>query len=461
MIQRIKEDKSLVKVFWPEIKQFVACVNPCFAELIEQLDLPAKDFPLYIARYPYGASLGAGKGAVLPNEEGNLHRLLDIHFSNEVMQDLGYGKNGLPLGMVLDKKMEYCLDLKTQKLTLPIKMYKPGEFFSLSGALKHAFNNANPNASFSNTVFSSYFGFAGARSALMLPNITARNNHLRLKYKLNISHGVPKCLYEHGLLFKTITDSSTLECSWKLELLYFSEIWKKNINTNPQWFKIRIYLESLLHESFSFEKDYVFYGLLFSLLQKEAGLKPSPFWTDTAHWLFTIASGAVPGYAPASDDEVIPLSTLQYAYSTIYRLEEYLPIIMIPKHFSFKEALPVYYPLKYPSMPRFSIRMRESATTLADMRGLQDLMITFKRILAQRDNRYYDTTPGEISRQVVFTPYHCDYDKENIIRHSKELSETDNRFNLAISHVGQKINPRFPGDASFLKGCIKIEKNNR
>ncbi len=202
----------------------------------------------------------------------------------------------------------------------------------------------------------------------------------------------------------------------------------------------------------------MFYGLLFSLLQKEAELKPSPFWTDTAHWLFTIASGTVPGYAPAINNDVLPLNTLQYVYSHIYRLEEYLPIIMVPEHFSLSNSSPVYYPLKYPSMPRFSIRIRESATTLADMRGLHDLMKIFGEMLNQKSNPYYNTMPGEISRRVAFIPFHCDHDKEKIVRSSKELSSTDNRFNTTAYKLAQTKDPRFPGDASFLKGCIKIEK---
>lgn len=52
-----------------------------------------------------------------------------FHFSDAIMKDLGYGQNSLPLGMILDKQMEYFLDLKNQKLTMPIKVYRPGEFF--------------------------------------------------------------------------------------------------------------------------------------------------------------------------------------------------------------------------------------------------------------------------------------------------------------------------------------------
>lgn len=456
MTKRIEENKSLVQVYWPEVRRYVAKINPIFTELVDKLNFDSKEFPLYIARYPYGASLGGGKGAILPTEEGNLCRLLDIHFSNEIMRNLGYGKNSLPLGLVLDKQMEYCLDLKDQKLTLPMKVYKPGEFFSLNGTLRQQRKyNGYSVHSLSNSFFSS---FAGARSALMLPNITAKANHQRLKYKLKIDHGIPKCLYEHGTLFKAIANSEALKCHWKMELLYFSESWKKSINENSDWSKIRIYLEDCLYNVSAFEKDHVFYSFLFSLLQQDTGIKSCPFLTDTAHWLFTIASGTVPAYAPATDNEIIPLSTLQYAYSYIYQLEEYLPIIMIPEHFSLNTGLPLYYPLKYPSMPRFPIRSRKSATTLADMRGLDELLNIFEKIFAQQNNLYYSTILGEISRKISFTPFHCDYDKEKIVKSTKELPNTDNRFNITAYKLAQKDNPTFPGDASFLKGCIKIQK---
>lgn len=454
MTKRIEEGKSLIKVYWQDIRRYVVKLNPIFTELVDNLNLPPNEFPLYIARYPYGASLGAGKGAILPTEKGKLCRLLDVYFPNEVIQDLGYGKESLPLGMVLDKQMEYFLDLKSQKLTIPIRMHLPGTFFALNGALNRYKKNSQL-ITMSNIFLSAQ---AGVRSALMLPNITAMPNHTRLKRRLKINHATPKCLYEHGILFKEISESKEAHCLWRLELLYFSNVWIENLNTNAAWAPLKLYFGHLLSEAFSFEKDYIFYTLLFSLIQKEALLKPSPFLTDTIQWLFTIASGTVPGYAPANDNDALPLSVLQRVYAHVYQLDKHLPIIMIPQHFCIKSEQPVYYPLKYPSMPRFSIRQKESATTLADMRELSDLMKVFVNNFSQKGALCNNTIINEIAKKVEFTYFHCELDKEKVIQHSSKMLEQDVRFNEIHPLIRMK-EAKWPGDSAFLRGCIRIQTN--
>lgn len=452
MAKRIEESKNLVKVYWTDVRRYVIKVNPVFAELVDKLNLPPNEFPLYIARYPYGASLDDEKGAILPTEKGRLCRLSDVYFSDDVMKDLEYGKNSLPLGMVLDKQMEYFFDLKTQKLTIPIKMYTPGMFFALNGIL----NKSGRHTTVANVLTSAS---AGARSALMLPNISSSIQHLRLKHILKIDSPVPKCLYEHGLIFKEISESKNANCTWKLELLYFSHTWVEKINADPAWMPLRLYWESLYHNAFSYGKDHFFNMILFSLLQKEAHLKVSPNLTDTIRWLFTIASNKAPGYAPAIDNESLPLDTLQYSYARIYKLEKRLPIIMIPQKFDIKNLLPVYYPLKYPSFPQFSMKMRESSTILSEMRDLYDIQRFFLRELSKKECIFNKTFLAEIAKNVLFDFFHCDRDTKRIVKSSLSMLAEDERFNTT-HHSARVRNAVFPRDSAFLRGCIRIKPKN-
>lgn len=450
MAKRIKEDESLVKVFWQDVRRHVINVNPEFAELVDNLNLPANEFPLYIARYPYGSSLGGGKGAILPNEKGKLHRLLDIHFSEEIMNDLGYGKDGLPLGMLLDKQMEYFFDLKNQNLTIPTKIYTPGMFFALNDVL----SKRSQHKAVSNVLVSAT---AGARSVLMLPNISSSTNHLRLKHELKLHHPVPKSLYEHGLLFKEIAEN--YKNTWRLELLYFSKSWIDKINTDPLWMSLRLYLERLHHNAFAYGKDHFFYTIFFSLLQKEANLKVGPNLTDTIRWLFTLATGQVPGYAPGVSNDALPLSDLQYIYSKIYRLEQRLPIIMIPQKFDMKHGESVYYPLKYPSMPQFSMKMRESSTALEEMRQLWDLLRFFVGEISQKESICAKTILAEVAKTVEFSFFHCDKDSKKIISSSIRMLEDDSRF-TEVHHSAKVKYPTFPRDSAFLRGCIRLRKKS-
>lgn len=449
MTKRIEEGKSLIKVYWPNVRRYVVKANPVFAELVDKLNLPQDQFPLYIARYPYGAALDDEKGAILPTEKGKLHRLSDVYFSNDVIKDLGYGKNSLPLGMVLNKQIEYFFDLKQQKLTIPLKIYTPGMFFALNNVL----NKTSKHAAISNVLISAA---AGTRSALMLPNISSSIQHLRLKHMLKIDNPVPKFLYDHGTLFREISESKQADCSWKLELLYFSEAWIDKINTDAAWMPLRLYWESLYHNVFAYGKDHFFYTILFSLLQKEANLKVSPNLTDTIRWLFTIATSKVPGYAPAVDNEALPLDTLQYIYARIYQLEKRLPIIMIPQKFDLKSSLPVYYPLKYPSIPQFSMKMRESSTTLSEMRELHDMQRFFVQELSKKESIFSKTILSEIARKVSFEFFHCDRDNKKIIKNSLNMLAEDFRF--STSHHSARVRDAAPPrDSAFLRGCIRIK----
>ena len=46
--------------------------------------------------------------------------------------ELGYGKDSSPLGLVLEKNFEYCIDLPDAQLSIPWLVYAPGAFFSFS-----------------------------------------------------------------------------------------------------------------------------------------------------------------------------------------------------------------------------------------------------------------------------------------------------------------------------------------
>ena len=109
-------------------------------------------------------------------------------------------------------------------------------------------------------------------------------------------------------------------------------------------------------------------------------------------------------------------------------------------------------------MQRFSIKMRESATALADMRGLNDLMQMFEKQFHQKTTNYYNTELGEVSRKTEFTLFHSDIDKEKIIEHSVKILKQDDRFCTTTYKLAQKETVKFPRDAAFLKGCIRIQK---
>jgi len=57
MVTEVDERNGLVKVYWENVRERVALVEPTFAKIVDEL-APGKEFPLYLAYYPYGMPSG-------------------------------------------------------------------------------------------------------------------------------------------------------------------------------------------------------------------------------------------------------------------------------------------------------------------------------------------------------------------------------------------------------------------
>lgn len=97
---------KIERTSWDEIKQVVFAVNPALYEVIEKIS-PNKNIPFFLAHYSFGSHFGIKNHAFLPTPEGTLEKIDSKHTSNELFEHLGYGKNSLPLGMILNKYCEW------------------------------------------------------------------------------------------------------------------------------------------------------------------------------------------------------------------------------------------------------------------------------------------------------------------------------------------------------------------
>ena len=109
---------------------------------------------------------------------GGNYRLSDANAPKDIIKNLGYGQNSSPLGMLLEKSLEYYIDLKKLNIAIPWQIYSPGSFFPLARFLKNKSGRTySPNGLL--TVVS------GTRSAFMLPKIGSSPNHLMRKRSHN------------------------------------------------------------------------------------------------------------------------------------------------------------------------------------------------------------------------------------------------------------------------------------
>ncbi len=140
MISLVDHKKGLVKVYWSDVCNRVAQVEPTFAKIVNDLS-PGKSFPLYLAYYPYGASDADTQSSLFPDSKGGYFRISDADAPKDVVTDLGYSKNNTPFAMVLEKQIECFIDLKKEQIVIPHFVYKPGKIFPYTRILNRRWKN--------------------------------------------------------------------------------------------------------------------------------------------------------------------------------------------------------------------------------------------------------------------------------------------------------------------------------
>jgi len=449
MLTTSDEQNGIVKVYWKDIRERVVKIEPKFAKIVDGLN-PGKDLPLYVAYYPYGMTIADPNYFYLPSMGKNAFKLTDIDVPQEIISDLGYATRSLPLGMVLEKNIELFIDMR--KISLPWLLYNPGTLFPFAKTLARTSNRVYAP----NNVLTMV---SGARSTFMLPNIGCASNHTFLKSDYNVQALPPKYLHEHWRVFKEIANSNTAKCNWRSCLLFFSEAWLTKLE-DPTWLPLKLHLHELAWNFFEYRRNNLYYEMAFSIIQKNRNLKPNPYLADTARHLFATALGAVPGYAPAVDEQSLPLKIIQDAFVNSYRLPKSAPIVMHPTNFSFEsDKYPVYYSLQHPATHVFSPKSRKNSSTLLEMRELAHIMDAI--ITGFSENNFYcsDTVIAEVAKIMKVNYFHNELDSHKIILPSSEIVTLDPRFEYA-QYQSIAEGSTFASNAPFVRGCISISNKN-
>ncbi len=448
MLTKQDERNGLVKTSWDAIRHRVLKIEPHFAKLVDEIN-PDESFSLYLAYYPYGSMDADTQSTLFPDLKGGFFRLSDANIPNDILTDLGYSKDNTPLGMVLEKQIECFVDLKSREITIPSFIYTPGKFFPLTKIL-------NQKNSRTHAPYRLLCSTAGARSVFTLPNIGCATNHAMLQRDFKIKIPAPKSLYYHWHLFKEIVTSSTINSNWRCCVIYFSEKWVDKLHNDKSWSGLKEYLQAFAWNQCEYDVNRIHYDMIFSIIQQDRNLKPNPYLTDTAKHLFTIALGAVPGYAPAMEDSALPAEILQKVFIESYNLK-YTPTILHPTHYNFEtDKYPIYYSLQNPSTLVFSPKSRELSSTLYEMRELEHLMNVFSFELSRNEGMCsINSLMNKLAKQVKFGYFHNKLDSHQIIQHSSKIQTLDTRFNHPKkSALSGKA--RFACDGPFARGCVSI-----
>jgi len=225
---------------------------------------------------------------------------------------------------MLDKVAKLFISLDNVNLPFFFGFLQPGSLFNTSRVL-------SPNYSHQPAFLWNIT--AGARNLIMLPKISAKVGFKRLRKEFQLQIDKPTGLEDHWELFKEIANHKNFQKPWSMQILFFSKEWFEHLNDNA-WLEFHRYLLQTAWDTTEFWRNRFIWDLIFSYIQRVRKISPNNYVADTVKHLFSISAGAIPGMAPALDDTCAPISELQRIFKDIYRLDQYLPIILQSIFFS-------------------------------------------------------------------------------------------------------------------------------
>lgn len=446
MFTTMDNNEGVVQTYWKDVRNKFAKADPYLSMLIDNVS-PDK-MPIYLIYFPYGMLKGDTNSSYIPLLDGSYTKLSDARVDNKIVTDLGYGMHSSPLGIVLDKFIEYFIEFDDQ--VFPYYISGPGSIFNTGMIVKSKnTRNYSPNGILKAT--------AGARTAFMLPSINSHNGINKLSKLVNQDLTTPRGHTDHFELFKAINQHNNND--WKVCLAYFSEEWIKHLLIDPAWIEIKNYILEGKNNNDSFSINSAYYDIFYSKAQKDRNLRiSSPYLTNTAIHLIKIALGEHPGYVPATTANFLPIENIQKFISDAFQLKKN-PTVMVPHSLIYeKEKEPVYYSLQNPTTPHFLTKKNERVTANQEIDVIHRILNKFIEEMSKKDSLLAGTVFSNIFDNIRFNYFHNYPPKENLlINNSRQLSKLDPRFNYNSNKNGEY---EFCFEGQFLRGCVQIQPNN-
>lgn len=427
---------DLKEAYWEDVREEVSSLNPELAAICDEIS-PSKKYPLFRLSYPYGTTIVDQGQFYLPSLTGETFSVKDSSLPSFLRENLNY--SSVPLSLVLHNNTEVFVEVNER--VKPLNFFKPGDLFGVFESVDHL-TNTTSTAMWSVT--------AGARSTFMIPRITEKIGHNRMRKEFRISEKEPpSSLLNQWKIFKGIYGCREREAPWTSDILVFSSKWFDN-NKSVSWLKFQKYIFKLCWSQMQLLRDSTEFGLLWSSFSdaiSSRNLKPRPYLIDTVKYLASIANGAAVAFRPAIDESALPLSIIQDAYINCYNLKTYIPTIMQPSKLR-DEVKKVYYSLALPTVLGSTPFVRNAPSLIEDERDIKKLLETFIRTI--KDSHLISYPLAHVKCDF----FHTDDDQYGEILSSKEIEKEDPNFS---SFNSKKFQSRvFCTTSPFFRGCIRI-----
>ena len=431
------------KLCWKQVRAEVAAVNPEFARLIDALS-PSDDHWMLKARYPYGSLVMQQSVLSLPNAEGTIVPITDDSIAADIREGIGYNLYSNPVSLVLKNSFEIYLPLEDR--TLPLSgLITPGTAFG-------AWRMLNPKYT-EQPVFI-WDMSAGARSVFMLPKITEDMKHKRLEKTFGITVSQPRALMQHWEVFRQLANSTeNHQATWTAEILYFSRSWFEHLD-DAAWTAFYQYFHRSGWAGTEYWRNQPIWNLIFSLVLKDYESRPNAYIMDTAQYLLNMGVGAFTGLGPARDTIAGPWDLVQHAYTEVYEVKHYPPIIIQPQLFDTKNlaAPPVYYSLQFPNATEFKPSTRVKVSIISDLHEIRSLMRRYERDLSSNKFNLQGTSLHTLFDYVQYDYFHSATELHEGMQGTEEMASDV----YLRTTVDGKVHDAFPASCLFGKGCARL-----
>ncbi len=433
---------NVQEVSWCDVRDEVNLVNSELANICDQIN-PDKTFFLYKIRYPYGAKI-VDKGCFnLPTTTGEVVPLTDTRVPLKFKEQLSYCH--IPLSLILHNDNEVFVEASNR--IIPLNFFHRGDLFGIFESVASLVGDVlKPRWSVT----------AGARSVFMLPKISDKIAHGRLKKELGIHCEAPAGLNEQWHVFTQITQAKKSPVLWYNEILVFGKSWLAYEYSNASWFKFQQYLYKVHQRQLKLFMNHNDFGVMWRIWEEfneiiaKQGLRPRLYIVDTIKHLVSIASGSGVAFSPAVNESAMPVAFIQEAYVNVYNLKTYVPVLMQPCKLDSEVMQNLYYSLSHPTTLESSPITRHTSSIIEDQRQVRMLTNTLLKIFDNQNSNI-------ISNKIKFAYFHSDFDKYAEIQDSINIALSDSQFTESL-FKGHNNNAFCP-TASFFRGCVRISIN--
>ena len=427
---------DLEETYWEDVREEVYKINPELAKICDDIS-PGKKYPLLRLSYSYGSTIVDQGEFCLPSSTGELISIKDARVSSFLQEKLSY--SSIPLSLVLHNNTEVFVE--TNERINPLNFFKPGDLFGVFESMG-CLTGITSEPIWSVT--------AGARSVFMIPRITDKIGHNRIRKEFGISKNDPPTnLQSHWKVFKEIYARMEKNNPWTNDILVFTHKWFDN-NNDVSWLKFQKYIFKLCWQQMQLLRDSTEFSLLwasFADAMSSRNLKPRPYLIDTLKYLVSIANGAGVAFKPVLDESALPVSFIQDAYINFYNLKTYIPTLMQPCKLE-QDIKNVYYSLSLPTVLESTPYVRNAPSLIEDERDIKRLLETLTHTIKVKD---FIINP---IKHVRYDFFHTDVDQYGEILSSKNIAEEDPSFtSFDLDQFNDRI---FCTTSSFFRGCIRI-----